>query len=42
MGSYSTCFGKCSIHYVYSVSAYDVLRFDSSVVVNVLIKISSP
>jgi len=28
--TYSTCFGKCSIHLAYSISTYDVLRFDSA------------
>jgi len=38
----ATCFGKCSINYAHSVSVYDVLRFDPTVVINVLINISSP
>jgi len=42
MWSYSTWFGKCSIHYAYNVSAFDVLRFDSTLLINVLINISSP
>ena len=37
-----TCFGKYSIHYAYSVSPLNVLRFDSTVVINVVINISSP
>jgi len=40
--SYSAWFGKCSIHYVYSVSTYDALRFDTTVVINVFIIIPSP
>jgi len=40
--SCSTWFGKCSIHYAYNVSLYDDLRFDSTVVIYVLINISSP
>jgi len=40
--SYSTWFGKCSIHYAYIVfQLYDVVRFGSTVVINVLINISS-
>ena len=40
--SYSTRFGKCSTHYAYNVSTYDVLRFDYTVVTYVLINISVP
>jgi len=41
--SYNTFSGKCSIHYAYIVfQLYDVLRFDSSEVINVLINISPP
>jgi len=39
MWSYSTWFGKCSIHYAYNVNIYDVLRFDYTVVIYVLINI---
>jgi len=42
MWSYSAWFGKCSICYAYNVSTYDVLRFDYTVVINVLINISFP
>jgi len=38
--SYSTWFGKCSIQCAYNVSSYDVFRFDSTVVIYVLINIS--
>jgi len=39
--SYSTWFGKCSIHEAY-FQLYDVLRFNSTVVINVLVNTSSP
>jgi len=41
--SYTTWFGKCSIHYAYIhivFKLYDILRLDSTVVINVLINIS--
>ena len=38
--SYSTWFGKCSIHYAYVFQLYDVLRFDSTVVIKVLVNTS--
>jgi len=44
MWSYSTCFGTVNaqsiLHIVFQL--YDVLRFDSTVVINVLINTSSP
>jgi len=39
--SYSTWFGKCPIHYAH-FQLYDVLRFNSTVFINVLINTSSP
>ena len=43
MWSYGTCFGKSSIHYEYIVfELYEVLRFESTVIINILINIPSP
>jgi len=38
-GNVVSWFDKCSIHYACSVSTYDALRFDFTVVSNVLINI---
>jgi len=40
--SYSTWFDKCSIHYAYNVTTLWCFRFDSTVVIYVLINTSLP
>ena len=44
--TYNTWFGKCSIHYAYSycitIQLYDVIKFDSTVVIYVFTSILSP